>query len=109
MFPCERLPSNCSYFEIGRLPEGIDIHRVQRLVDDLTNPTAEDCKNCWCLRMCGVGCADGIIEDGRVCPAKKKAHCDQVRARRADELVGMMCLLEQEPRALEHFDSVIIQ
>lgn len=109
ILPCERVPTDDPYFIIGNILDGgIDLDKVNEKTDEFTNATADDCKNCWSFRMCDVSCLAGMVKDGKVIPSIKKNRCNLLLNRRNDELIGMMELLEENPKSLDHYKNVIV-
>ena len=108
IFPCEHVPSKPPYFQIGTVEKGIDRKKVQQLLNDFTNPTEEECKHCWALRMCNVGCLREMVDGGVPHPSKKQEECDRVRRQRHQELVGMCELFEKNPAALDHYNDIAL-
>lgn len=50
ILPCERVPSNDSFFQIGNIHcGGIDTDISLDKINQFIKATAEDCKNCWCI------------------------------------------------------------
>lgn len=108
VLPCERVPTNDPYFIIGNVKQGVKVKQAQRLVNDFTNPTIQDCKNCWNVRMCSVGCIANIVKNGRVDAQLKRERCALARDSTHEHLVGMCTLLEKDPTALDHYNDVSI-
>lgn len=107
ILPCERVSSKESYFIIGNVNDGIDVNCVKQMIDEFTDLTKEDCKKCWCLRMCSVGCLEGVIENHVPVKKLKQKRCALLRNQRQSEMIEMMTLLEQNPNALDHYNQVI--
>ncbi|MFH1741053.1 MAG: SPASM domain-containing protein, partial [bacterium] len=108
VLPCERVPTGYPYLHIGNIKDGILVKEAQRLVNDFTTPTIEECKECWCIRICSVGCLSEMMIDGIPNGELKRRGCRRVRAERHAELVGMCTLLEENPEALEHYEKVVV-
>jgi uncharacterized protein len=108
ILPCERVPSNNPYFHIGKMPGQINVNEARRLLDNFTNATKEDCKNCWIQRMCCAGCVRDVVLKDKVDPDLKKENCTYARLRRYEELIGMCTLLEKDPTALDHYQKVTV-
>ncbi|RJP26264.1 MAG: radical SAM protein [Candidatus Omnitrophota bacterium] len=108
ILPCERVFSENPSFYVGRIDTGLDLNKIKSMLDDFTNSTIEECRDCWCYRICDVGCINDNYEEGVFDARKKMDKCRQVRARRHSELVGMMKLLEQDPTVLDHYNEVAV-
>ena len=108
VLPCERVPMNDKYFHLGKIEDGISWKKGKQLIDDFTEMTEEDCKTCWCLRMCGLGCTRDMMVDGSPSSEMKVSACNDLRQRRHGELMSMAKVLEQDPKALDHFDDIVV-
>ncbi len=108
IFPCERVPSEESIFQIGNVDGGIDIDKVIELMECFTNLTSEDCKKCWIQRICNVGCLRDVLKNGLPDKDMKLNKCTYGRLARARELREMCILLEESPTALSHYDDIKI-
>ncbi|MFH1739742.1 MAG: radical SAM protein [bacterium] len=108
ILPCERVPTNNKYFCMGKIEDGISWKKGKELVDDFTKMSEEDCKSCWCLRMCGIGCTRDMIVGGSPSAEKKIAACYRLRECRHHDLIHMTTLLEKDPAVLDHFDKVLV-
>jgi uncharacterized protein len=106
-FMCEKVPEH-DLFRIGNVENGIDVEKVQERVKDFTDLTAEDCRNCWTLRMCGCGCFKDIIDGGIMSDKKKKELCQKHRDRMHRELEYMCSILEENPDTLKHLDNLVL-
>lgn len=108
ILPCERVSSDDPYYTIGSISEGINVEKAVQLLEDFTEPSREDCKNCWIIRMCHVGCVRDIVKNGVPKPDLKIKKCIEARRNRAEEIVNMCVLLEKDPHALDHFNDVSV-
>lgn len=107
ILPCERVPYDNPHMVVGHSNTGLDIDKISVLLDDFTNSTIDECRNCWCYRMCDAGCIHDNYINGIFDEKIKLEHCTRIRAHRHSEMVGMMRLLEEHPSALDHYNDIV--
>ncbi len=109
LLPCERVASNLEYYKIGHIHNGgLNLDRVIEIMNEYSQSTAESCKDCWCIRMCDVGCIRSMVSsDGTFKKNIKDGLCLNTRKKRHKELIEMMTLLEKNPYALEHYNEIV--
>ncbi|MBW7841079.1 MAG: SPASM domain-containing protein, partial [Chitinophagaceae bacterium] len=71
LLPCERVASNDTYFVIRDANNGIYLDKVKKKLDDFTQASDGECKNCWCFRMCNIGYLEGLVVNNKVESSKK--------------------------------------
>lgn len=98
---CERIPQ-CEDYRIGSVSTGIDLEKVYMLAKYFTECTREQCRNCWCLPICQVGCYSAIRDGTRFSTAQKEQRCIEHRQYMHDNLVSYCEILERNPHALDH-------
>lgn len=108
ILPCERVKYADPYFIIGDYINGIQPAKCVKIIDDFTNLSKDDCKSCWCYRMCSIPCVDEYRKDGELKTDLKQEACEYLRRRRHQELIDMMEMLEVEPAALDHYNKMIL-
>ncbi len=100
-YPCERVPT-CENYRIGSVSTGLDVEKIYMLAKYFTECTHAQCKNCWCLPMCQIGCYSAIRERISFTKALKEHHCEEHRRYMQNMLVQYCELLERNPHALDH-------
>jgi uncharacterized protein len=105
--PCERVSFDEQYLHIGDENNGICVEKCLKIIDDFTDATREDCKNCWSYWMCKIPCVSEYIESGTINADLKKQACIDLRQRRHEELIGMMEMLEIDSTCLDHFNEIV--
>lgn len=68
---CEKVDESQELFEIGDVFNGIDINKVERLVDK-TLKCLEKCKHCWAARFCSICFKDILIANGEYCEKSRE-------------------------------------
>lgn len=110
LLPCERVPTENPNLHVGRIEQGLNLDRITQLLDDFTNATVDDCRDCWCYRMCSVECVGDNYKNGDTFePEVKRRKCNSLRERRHREIVEMMELLEECPTALDHYNDIAVE
>lgn len=51
IFPCERVSEQSEAMKIGNIGSGFDLDKVRQLLE-VGKLTEDNCKDCWCFRMC---------------------------------------------------------
>lgn len=74
---CEKVDENQEIFEIGDVYAGIDINKIERLLDK-TVMSLNKCKHCWAARFCNI-CFMDILKVGN-------EYCEQSRKNVEKEL-----------------------
>jgi len=63
---CEKVDENQEVFEIGDVYKGIDINKIDRLVNK-TLESLEKCKSCWAAKFCKICFKDILNINGDFC------------------------------------------
>ncbi len=100
-YPCERTPES-EYMRIGNTHRGIRVSRVKELLEEWIAFTSEDCRHCWCLPICGVGCFANINEKGKVTENAKRKACEEHRQRIHGTIIDYCRILEKNPEAFDY-------
>jgi uncharacterized protein len=82
-------------YEIGNYKEGIDISRVQRLLEPLVQYYEEICQPCWAYRLCGH-CFSHAAKNGHLSRERKEEKCDWTKGEILKSLQRYIYLLEEE-------------
>lgn len=96
LFPCERVSELSPIMRIGHVDTGIDIERARVLLN-VGQISAEQCKNCWAIRNCSLCCkyCDG---GDHLSATVRKKHCDSVRGNRDAIMRDYIALQEVKNR-----------
>jgi radical SAM protein with 4Fe4S-binding SPASM domain len=105
-YPCERVPTHEDY-RIGSVSTGVDVEKVYMLTRYFTECTNAQCKNCWCLYMCRIGCYSNIRQGTTFTKAMKERLCGEARRNTHHALVHYCEMLERNPHAFDHMSRVI--
>ena len=68
---CEKVDETCGCFEIGDVFNGLDIKKVEGLVD-ATLKYLNKCKHCWAARFCKVCFKDIVTEGSEFCEGARR-------------------------------------
>ena len=106
-YPCERTPES-EYMKIGNVYEGVSIRQVKKMLEDWVAFSAEDCRQCWCLPICSVGCFADVNEEGKLTPEAKRRECEQHRQSMHKTIVDYCRILERNPKAFDYMAAMTI-
>jgi uncharacterized protein len=104
---CERVPES-EYMKIGDVERGFDIPKIRRILSDWVDLTKEQCRFCWCLHTCKVGCWSGLCDGERPTELLKKNACEGHRLRAHKMLVDYCSVLEKNPHALDYIADITL-
>ena len=78
LWPCEKACDHSENMKIGTIFEGFDMRNIKKMMN-IGEITADECKNCWAMRFCGI-CA--VYADNFKCYSKemKLRYCKQVKS-----------------------------
>ena len=76
-FPCERVDETSNDLCIGNLEEGIAIDKALSILN-IAQLTTEQCKNCWCYKMC-YQCVAKAQKDGKIDASARLKWCTQTK------------------------------
>jgi radical SAM protein with 4Fe4S-binding SPASM domain len=106
-WPCERV-SESEYMKIGDVENGLDIPKIRRLLSDWVDFTKEQCRYCWCLHTCKLGCWSNISDGEKPTGLVKKTACQGYRLRAHKMLVDYCSVLEKNPHALDYMENITL-
>lgn len=104
-YPCERIPEH-ERFKIGDIYQGIDANKVYKLVERFFNCNKKQCENCWCIRMCQVGCYANITGENKLTSVFKQNACTKHRKDKHEAIVNYCSILEQNPNAFDYMKNI---
>ena len=104
---CERVPEN-DYYKIGSVDDGFDVAKIWRLLNEWVELTREECKYCWCLRTCKVGCWSNISDGEKPTAILKSQACEAHRRGMHGFLIDYCSVLERNPRALDYMKDITV-
>ena len=106
-FACERVLQSREQI-LGTVKQGLDFSKIEKLLDLWTQSCQEECRYCWCLSHCHMGCLATVEEDGELTEAAKRNACARYRRSMHDLLVEYCRVLEENPKAFEYVADVEI-
>ncbi len=104
-FPCERVPDS-DEMKIGSIREGVDVCKVYQMLEEWVNVTRDQCRSCWCLPTCTVGCFASIHEGGILTMDAKLEACEKHRRNAHRTIVDYCSVLEKNPNAFDYAAGV---
>ncbi|MFB3890664.1 MAG: radical SAM protein [Phycisphaerae bacterium] len=105
-FACERVPADGEGI-IGNVREGVIPEKVIALLERWHAASAGQCRWCWCLPMCMVGCFATVREGGKLTPAAKQRACAAHRRNMHKLLVEYCGVLEENPKAFDYAKEIV--
>ena len=72
------------------------------LLDQWTQASQDQCRYCWCLPTCSMGCLATVGNDGKVTEEAKERGCAMHRRSMDDLLVKYSSILEENPNAFDY-------
>ncbi|MCX5635389.1 MAG: 4Fe-4S cluster-binding domain-containing protein [Planctomycetota bacterium] len=106
-WPCERVPES-EYMKIGDVENGLDIAKIKQLLSDWVDFTKDQCRYCWCLHTCKLGCWSNISDGEKPTGLLKKTACQGHRFRAHKLLVDYCTVLEKNPHALDYMENIML-
>ena len=107
-FTCERV-APCREQIIGNVKDGVCLEKVMALLDKWSQANRDQCRYCWCLPLCGVGCLATVGNDGILRPDDKKKACAQHRQTMHFVLIDYCSVLEENPTAFDYTADFVLQ
>lgn len=77
LYPCEKVSEASTQTCIGTIDTGFDLNQVARIMD-LGKLTQDECKNCWCIRLCKI-CVLFVDNLTELSVEKKIHQCSNMR------------------------------
>lgn len=100
-YACERVEESKEGV-IGNVREGINMARVMALLEQWIQASQDQCRYCWCMPTCHVGCFATVSEDGKVTQKAKNKVCVDYRRSMDRFLVEYCDILEENPKAFDY-------
>ena len=107
-WPCERVPES-SYFKIGNVEKGFDASRITQLLEEWVGFTKDQCRFCWCLRTCQIGCWSNVSDGTKTTALLKTEACEEHRKKMHKMIVEYCGVLEKNPHALDYMKDIEIK
>lgn len=74
-FPCERISETSEFMNIGNIEDGLDYNNIKVMIN-IAQLTADECKNCYAFRMCDH-CIKMCDENSQLSREKKLKNCSK--------------------------------
>lgn len=93
---------------IGNIYDGFNIERIKKLyIDDFISEAVKYCKDCWAINICTL-CYVNCYDQNGVHFAYRHNSCRSERKYIENNLVRYHSIMEDNPKALDHYNDVII-
>lgn len=100
-FACERVVE-CPDGKIGDTHNGVDVNKVMDVLQRWNQAAGDQCRFCWCLPTCDVGCFATVGEEGNITSESRRQACAICRANAHQLLVDYCGILEANPKAFDY-------
>ena len=105
-YPCERTPE-CNQLKIGNVRNGIDVKKVYALYRRFFDSCKNECKYCWLLGICQVGCFANIFDqECDITEHAMKNFCAWHRRSMHRRLTNYCAVMEKNPKAFDYLKNV---
>jgi radical SAM protein with 4Fe4S-binding SPASM domain len=98
---CERA-SPCEEFRIGNVRTGVDVDRCYAIKRKYVEMCDDQCRHCWCLNFCHVGCYTSLASEEGLTAVSKRAACNRYREAVHHMLTDLFGVLESNPHAFDY-------
>ena len=106
-FPCERVLET-DEMKIGDIRNGVDVPKAYGILERWIDATKDQCRACWCLSACNVGCFASVNEGGRITPGVKRAACVEHCKNAHQRLIQYCSVLESAPKAFDYMAEMTL-
>jgi len=106
-YPCERTPES-DFMKIGSVNIGLSTSKVAMLLEKWITATNTECRYCWCLPVCDVGCFANVNENGKISMESKQKACGEFRQRMHKTLCDYCHVLENNPNAFDYMAKITL-
>ena len=104
-YSCERVPT-CKAQCIGNVHTGMDSEKVMEIIHRWMESGNTQCRYCWCLPTCGVGCLATLGDENGFSREAKDKACAFHR-RNMHRIVEDYCrILEKNPKAFDYANEI---
>lgn len=104
-YPCERIPA-CEELKIGDAYNGMNNEKSYALYQRFFDCNKNQCKYCWCIRMCHIGCFQNVREQYAVTTKAKQDACEGHRSITSKLLANYCDVLEKNPNAFDYMKKI---
>lgn len=104
-YPCERVPT-CKAQSIGNVETGIELTKVTALIQQWVEASKEQCRYCWCLPTCSMGCLATIGNENGFSRDDKNKAC-LLHRRHMHRVIEDYChILEENSAAFDYANDI---
>jgi uncharacterized protein len=106
-FACERVVT-CADQKIGDVRERLNVERVIALVNHWVRTNRNQCRYCWLLNSCLMGCVATVGDGSPISEQAKRRACAAHRRNMGRLIVEYCEILEKNPHAFDFIESMEI-
>ena len=107
-YPCERVRLTDDQ-RIGNCFDGLSMDKVAGLLEQWNLSAGGQCRQCWCVSNCNVGCFATVGDNGGLTAEAMAGACSVQRRELHDLLVSYCSILEENPSAFDYAAQMMIQ
>ncbi len=96
-YPCERVGNA---YNIGDIDMGLDINKINEVVDNYIEQSEADCLKCWGLKLCSV-CFSYARKGNEFSLERKRERCRRALRVLHDDFVTYATILERNSQAFD--------
>ena len=96
-----------SAYNIGDIDNGLEIDKILKMAHRYSKYSAGDCLSCWAAKVCGV-CFSHAVRNNDFDINRKREYCKQSLASKHNDLVIYATIMEQNPRAFDFANEMVI-
>ncbi len=78
IMPCEKVSETFEGLKLGTVDTGFDLEKCKELLN-IASLTSEECKKCWCFRLCG-SCCNFCCDASGLSRSCRLSHCANTKA-----------------------------
>lgn len=78
IMPCEKVSESFEGLKLGTIDTGFDLEKCKELLN-VALLTSEECKKCWCFRLCGL-CLNFCCDASGLSRSQRLDHCAKTKA-----------------------------
>lgn len=107
-YPCERVRLTDDQ-RIGNCFDGLSVDKVAGLLERWNHCAGDQCRQCWCVSNCHVGCFATVGDNGGLTAEAMAGACTVQRKELHNLLVSYCSILEENPNAFDYTAQMMIQ
>ena len=106
-YTCERC-TPVELMRIGNVQEGVNVSRVQHLLEEFVDLSKDECRFCWCLPTCVSACHVTCMVNGQFSRDEKHRACASHRSVTHRTMRDMCRVLEKNSHAFDFLEKITL-